>query len=339
MATIEDIGIDLGSTNVLIYAKDRGIVLNEPAMLAFDYDARNVIAIGTDAYKILGREPSHIEVVRPLQSAVIRDFDMLSIMLNHFITLVIGKRIFSRPRAVLSISCMANELEKRQLILGMLEAGARRTTLLPRPLAAAIGAGINVMPHVGHLVVDIGGANTHAAAIASGEIMAESAEIDGGDAFTDAIIRYVRLKYSLLIGFKTAEDVKCAVGNLKEIGETEVTIPVAGRSLVTGLPKQISLSPSEVTEALNEPKRNFIEALIGVIEHLPAQLANDVFDNGIVLTGGGANLKGLRQVMEEELRAPCFVADHPQEAVAAGCGYVLERPQELSMFLGDKRNK
>jgi rod shape-determining protein MreB len=234
---------------------------------------------------------------------------------------------------------MANELEKRQLILGMLEAGARRTTLLPRPLAAAIGAGINVMPHVGHLVVDIGGANTHAAAIASGEIMAESAEIDGGDAFTDAIIRYVRLKYSLLIGFKTAEDVKCAVGNLKEIGETEVTIPVAGRSLVTGLPKQISLSPSEVTEALNEPKRNFIEALIGVIEHLPAQLANDVFDNGIVLTGGGANLKGLRQVMEEELRAPCFVADHPQEAVAAGCGYVLERPQELSMFLGDKRNK
>ncbi|MGI6215071.1 MAG: rod shape-determining protein [Christensenellales bacterium] len=339
MASVEDIGIDLGSSNVLIYAKDRGIVLNEPAMLAVDHDAGNVIAIGTDARKMLGREPGHIEVIRPLQSAVIRDFDMLSIMLNHFVQLVIGKRIFSRPRAILSISCVANELEKRQIVLGMLEAGTRRTTLLPRPMAAAIGYGINVSPHVGHMVIDIGGANTHAAAIASSEILSESTEIIGGDAFTEAIIRYIRLKYNLLIGFSTAEDIKCSMGSLVNMGESDVSFPFAGRSLVSGLPKQISIKAAEVTEAINEPKQSFIESLIKFIERLPAQLANDVFDNGITVTGGGANLKGLRQTMEESLSARCIIADHPQETVAIGCGYVLERPQDYSMVLDERRKK
>ncbi|MDO5022166.1 MAG: rod shape-determining protein [Eubacteriales bacterium] len=337
MANIEDIGIDLGSSNVLIYAKDRGIVLNEPAMLAVDHDAGNVIAIGTDARKMLGREPNHIEVVRPLQSAVIRDFDMLSIMLNHFVGLVIGRRLFSRPRAVLSISCVANELEKRQLVLGMLEAGTRRTTLLPRPMAAAIGYGINIAPHVGHMVIDIGGANAHAAAIASGEIMSESTDITGGDAFTEAIIRYIRVKYNLLIGFDTAEDIKCSMGSLTDLGDSEVSFPLAGRSLVSGLPKQIAVKAAEIKEAMEEPKQSFINSLITFIERLPAQLANDVFDNGITVTGGGANLKGLRRIMEESLNARCIIADHPQETVAVGCGYVLESPQNYSMILNERR--
>ena len=221
----------------------------------------------------------------------------------------------------------------------MLEAGTRRTTLLPRPMAAAIGYGINVSPHVGHMVIDIGGANTHAAAIASSEILSESTEIIGGDAFTEAIIRYIRLKYNLLIGFSTAEDIKCSMGSLVNMGESDVSFPFAGRSLVSGLPKQISIKAAEVTEAINEPKQSFIESLIKFIERLPAQLANDVFDNGITVTGGGANLKGLRQTMEESLSARCIIADHPQETVAIGCGYVLERPQDYSMVLDERRKK
>ncbi len=339
MAAIEDIGIDLGSSNVLIYARGKGIVLNEPSMLAIDHDTRSVIAIGMEAYKMMGREPGNIEVVRPLQSGAIRDFDMLGIMLSHFVTMVVGKRVFSRSRAVLSISSVANELEKRQLILGMLEAGTRRTQLLQRPMAAAVGAGLQVMPHVGHMVIDIGGSNSHVAAIASGEIMTESTEIVGGDAFTEAIIKYVRLKHNLLIGFRTAEDIKCAIGTVRDLGETDLSLPIAGRNLVSGLPKQIDLSRAEVTEAMEDPLRAMLEGIRGVIEHLPPELANDVFDNGIMLTGGGALLKGLQEVISEDIKVQCRTADQPQDCVAAGCGYVLERMGELGSLLGDSRRK
>lgn len=336
---IENIGIDLGSSNVLIYGCGKGVVLNEPAVLAVDHDSRSVIAIGMEAYKMMGREPGNIEVVRPLQYGAIRDFDMLGIMLNHFVVMVVGKRVFSRPRAVLSISSMVNELEKRQLLLGMLEAGARRTQILPRPLAAAVGSGLKVMPPVGHLVIDIGGANSHVAVIASGQIMAESTDICGGDAFTEAIIRYVRLKHNLLIGFRTAEDIKCAIGTVRDLGESDLSLPVAGRNLVSGLPKQIDLSRNEVTEAMEESMRTMLEGIRGVIEKLPPELANDVFDNGIMLTGGGAMLKGLQEVISEDIKVRCFTAEDPQRCVAAGCGYVLERMEEFGALLGDNRRR
>lgn len=339
MAAIEDIGIDLGSSNILVYARGKGIVLNEPSVLAVDHESRSVIAIGIEAYKMMGREPNNIEVVRPLQSGAIRDFDMLGIMLNHFVVMVIGKRVFSRPRAVLSISSTANELEKRQLILGMLEAGVRRTQLLSRPLAAAVGSGINVMPHVGHMIIDIGGANSHVAAIASGEIMTENTEIVGGDAFSDAIIRYVRLKHNLLIGTRTAEDIKCAIGTARNFGDADISLPIAGRNLVSGLPKQIDITRNEVTEAMEDPMRTMLEGIRGVIERLPPELANDVFDNGIMLTGGGAMLKGLQEVISDDIKLPCFTADDPQQCVAAGCGYVLERMEEFGALLGDARRK
>lgn len=339
MAAIEDIGVDLGSSNVLIYARDKGIVLNEPAVLAVDHDTQSVIAIGMEAYKMMGREPSNIEVVRPLRSGAIRDNNMLGLMLNHFVVMVIGKRVFSRPRAVLSISSMTNELERRQLLMGMLEAGARRTQILARPLAAAVGSGLKIMPPIGHMIIDIGGANSHVAAIASGQMMAESTDICGGDAFTEAIVRYVRFKHNLLIGFRTAEDIKCAIGTVRNLGDTDLALPIAGRNLVSGLPKQIDITRNEVTEAMEDSMRAMLEGIRGVIERLPPELANDVFDNGIMLTGGGAQLKGLQEVISEDIKVRCYTAEDPQHSVAAGCGYVLERMEEFGALLGDSRRK
>lgn len=339
MAAIEDIGVDLGSSNVLIYARDKGIVLNEPAVLAVDHDTQSVIAIGMEAYKMMGREPSNIEVVRPLRSGAIRDNNMLGLMLNHFVVMVIGKRVFSRPRAVLSISSMTNELERRQLLMGMLEAGARRTQILARPLAAAVGSGLKIMPPIGHMIIDIGGANSHVAAIASGQMMAESTDICGGDAFTEAIVRYVRLKHNLLIGFRTAEDIKCAIGTVRNLGDTDLALPIAGRNLVSGLPKQIDITRNEVTEAMEDSMRAMLEGIRGVIERLPPELANDVFDNGIMLTGGGAQLKGLQEVISEDIKVRCYTAEDPQHSVAAGCGYVLERMEEFGALLEDSRRK
>lgn len=339
MASVEDIGIDLGSSNVLIYARRRGIVLNEPAMLAVDHESRNVIAIGLEAYRMLGREPNNIEVIRPLHKGSIQDFDMLSIMLNHFVVRVIGKHIFARPRAVMSISSSTNEIEKRQLIVGMFEAGARRTQLLDRPLAAALGAGMDISQYAGRMVADIGGATTDIAVIASGEMNARNTLDIAGDAFTDAIIRYIRLKHNLLIGLRTAEDVKCAIGTVYPLGESAVALPVAGRNLVSGLPKQIEVTREEITEAMEEPLHLMLEGLHSVIERVPAELANDVFEQGILLTGGGAAMKGLPEIISEMMKIPCQAADNPQQCIAVGCGQALERPADYDRMLGDSRRR
>lgn len=339
MAAVEDIGIDLGSSNVLIYARRRGIVLNEPAYLAVDHESRNVIALGLEAYKMLGREPNNIEVKRPLQRGTIQDFDMLSILLNHFVVRVIGKHLFARPRAVMSISATANEIEKRQLIVGMFEAGARRTQLLDRPLAAALGAGLDISQYSGRMVADIGGATTDVAVIASGEMMARNTLEIAGDSFTDAIIRFVRLKHNLLIGFRTAEDIKVAIGTVYPMGESSVALPIAGRSLVSGLPKQIEVTREEISEAMEEPLHQLIEGLHAVIERVPPELANDVFEQGILLTGGGANMKGLPEVISEMTKIPCTAAENPQQCIAVGCGKALDHPADFDRFLGEGRKR
>ncbi len=339
MAAVEDIGIDLGSSNVLIYARRRGIVLNEPALLAVDHESRNVIALGLEAYRMLGREPGNIQVVRPLQRGTIQDFDMLSIMLNHFVVRVIGKHLFARPRAIMSISATANEIEKRQLIVGMFEAGARRTQLLDRPLAAALGAGHDITQYSGRMVADIGGATTDIAVIASGEMMARNTLEIAGDSFTDAIIRYVRLKHNLLIGFHTAEDIKVAIGTVYPMGESSVALPIAGRSIVSGLPKQIEVTREEIAEAMEEPLHQLMEGLHAVIERVPPELANDVFEQGILLTGGGANMKGLPEVISEMTKIPCMAAENPQQCIAVGCGKALDQPAEYDRLLGDTRKR
>ncbi len=339
MAAVGDIGIDLGSSNVLICERDKGIVLNEPAVLAVNHDTRNIISIGTEAYQMMGREPAGISVVRPLQKGTIQDFDMLSILLNYFVMRVVGKHLFNRPRALLSVSATANEIEKRQLILGMLEAGARRTQLIERPLAAAIGAGVPINDVAGRMVADIGGATTDIAVISSGEIMARSIQESAGDQITDAIIRYIRLKHNLLIGWRTAEDVKSAIGSVDPEDQTALSLPVAGRNLVSGLPRQVDITSDEIVEAVEEPLRLLIEGFHSVIERIPAELANDVFDDGIILTGGGASLRGLSTVLQREMQIPVFVAEHPQECIALGCGLALERPTEYQRILGDARKR
>ena len=337
MASVEDIGIDLGSSNVLISERGKGIVLNEPAVLAVNHDTRNIISIGLEAYRMIGREPSGIAVVRPLQKGTIQDFDMLSIMLNYFVMRVVGKHLFNRPRALMSVSATANEIEKRQLILGMLEAGARRTQMIERPLAAAIGAGVPIHEVTGRMVADIGGATTDIAVISSGEIMARSILDTGGDAFTEALIRYIRLKHNLLIGWRTAEDLKSAVGTVDLKEQNALSLPVAGRNLVSGLPRQVDITSEECAEAAEDPLHALIEGLHSVIEHIPAELANDVFEDGLLLTGGGAQLRSLRAVIEEEMQIPVYVAEHPQECIALGCSRVLEKPGEYARVLGDIR--
>ncbi|MDD4080361.1 MAG: rod shape-determining protein [Eubacteriales bacterium] len=339
MASVEDIGIDLGSSNVLICERGKGIVLNEPAVLAVNHDTRNIISIGHEAYQMIGREPAGISVVRPLQRGTIQDFDMLSILLNYFVMRVVGKHLFNRPRALLSVSATANEIEKRQLILGMLEAGARRTQLIERPLAAAMGAGIPINEVSGRMVADIGGATTDIAVISSGEIMARSIQESAGDQVTDAIIRYIRLKHNLLIGWRTAEDVKSAIGSVDPEDQNDLSLPVAGRNLVSGLPRQVDVTSVEIVEAVEEPLRLLVEGFHSVIERIPAELANDVFDDGIVLTGGGANLRGLSTVLQREMQIPVYVAEHPQECIALGCGLALERPGEYQRILGDARKR
>ena len=337
MASVEDIGIDLGSSNVLISERGKGIVLSEPAVLAVNHDTRNIISIGLDAYHMIGREPSGISVVRPLQKGAIQDFDMLSIMLNYFVMRVVGKHLFNRPRALMSLSATANEIEKRQLILGMLEAGARRTQLIERPLAAALGSGLLINEPTGRMVVDIGGATTDIAVISSGEIMARSILDTAGDSFTDALIRYIRLKHNLLIGWRTAEDLKSAVGTADTQEQNMLTLPVAGRNLVSGLPRQADITSDECAEAAEDPLHALIEGLHSVIERIPAELANDVFDDGIRLTGGGAQMRGLREVIQREMGIPVFVAEHPQECIALGCSLVLEHPADYARVLGDTR--
>ncbi len=337
MASVEDIGIDLGSSNVLISERGKGIVLNEPAVLAVNHDTRNIISIGLEAYRMIGREPAGITVVRPLQKGTIQDFDMLSIMLNYFVMRVVGKHLFNRPRALMSVSATANEIEKRQLILGMLEAGARRTQMIERPLAAAIGAGVPIHEVTGRMVADIGGATTDIAVLSSGEIMARSILDTGGDAFTEALIRYIRLKHNLLIGWRTAEDLKSAVGTVDLKEQNALSLPVAGRNLVSGLPRQVDITSEECAEAAEEPLHALIEGLHSVIEHIPAELANDVFEDGLLLTGGGAQLRSLRAVIEEEMQIPVYVAEHPQECIALGCSLVLEKPGEYARVLGDIR--
>ena len=339
MASVEDIGIDLGSSNVLIAERGKGVVLNEPAVLAVNHDTRNIISIGLEAYQMTGREPAGISVVRPLQKGSIQDFDMLSIMLNYFVMRVVGKHLFNRPRALMSISATSNEIEKRQLILGMLEAGARRTQMIERPLAAALGAGMSVNDVTGRMVVDIGGATTDIAVISNGEIMARSILDTGGDAFTDALIRYIRLKHNLLIGWRTAEDLKSAIGTADLQDPNALTLPVAGRNLVSGLPRQLDITSEECAEAAEDPLHALIEGLHSVIERIPAELANDVFDDGVLLTGGGAQLRSLQTVIEREMQVPVYMAEHPQECIALGCARVLERPGDYARLLSDTRRR
>ncbi len=333
-----DLGIDFGTASIIFYGRGRGIILNEPSVIAVDRETRHILAVGTNARKMLGRAPGNIEVMRPLKDGMIADFEMASALLRYFVAQIVGKHLFGGPRVILSLPSGVNEVERHSLTAALFEAGVRRTQIMERTVAAAIGAELPLKEAYGQMLVDIGGGMTEIAVLSQGRpIVRDSIEI-AGDSFDDAIIRYIRRKHNLLIGEVTAQDIKESNGSAMPVSEP-VTLSVTGRSLISGLPKVLQLSSDELTEAIDEPLQQLIENIHSVLEHTPAELAADIFDSGIVLTGGGALLNGLADAVSIALKIGCRTADNPQECIARGCGMTLESLKDFGKYLGTGKRR
>ncbi len=336
MAQVNDIGIDLGTSNVLIYMKGKGIVLREPAVVAIERESKKVLAVGNDAYRMIGRTPNNVLAVRPLRQGTVADFELTSTMLRYFVGNVVGRRMFSRPRAVISVPSGVNEVEKRSIISIMFDAGMRRTQLLDRPIAAALGVGLPFQEAYGTMIVDMGAGVTDIAVLSMGEVVVSSCVPIGGDYFDDAIIRYLRKKHNLLIGERTAEEIKVNIGCAIPMA-SEITMDVTGRNLISGMPKTQAVTSADIFEALKDPISELIESIQAVIERTPPQLASDIFEDGIVFSGGAAALNGLSEAIYGALKIPCGVADDPQTSVVMGCGRALEDLAGMKHLLGDGR--
>ena len=338
MAAVNDIGIDLGTSNVLIYMKGKGIVLREPAVVAIERESKKILAVGSDAYRMIGRTPGNVLAIRPLRQGTVTDFDLTNTLLKYFTMHVIGRHFFSRPRCVISVPSGVNEVEKRSIISIMFDAGMRRTQMLDRPIAAALGAGVPFEEPYGSMVVDLGAGVTDIAVLSLGQVTVASCIPIGGDYFDDAIIRHLRKKYNLLIGERTAEELKINIGSAVPRLE-EIAMEVTGRNLITGLPKTMKISSTEIYEALKDPVGELIEAIQAVIERTPPQLASDIFNDGIVFTGGAAALMGLCEAVYSVMKIPCGVADDPQTCVVMGCGRTLEDLSGMKHLLGNGRGR
>ena len=336
MAQASDIGVDLGTSNVLIYMKGRGIILRAPAVVAVERDTRKPLAVGQDAARMVGRTPGNVIALRPLRNGTIVDFDMASTLLQHLVSDAIGRHFFNRPRAILSVPTGVNDVEKRSLISAMFDAGIRKTQMLDRPIAAALGVGLPFDLPYGTMIVDMGAGATDMAVLSRSEIAVGECVQIGGDTFDDAIIRYLRKKYNLLIGERTAEELKVNIGSAVPRLE-EVSMDVTGRSLVSGLPKTQAVTSGEIYQALKEPVAKLVEALQTVLEHTPPQLTNDVFEDGIIFTGGAASLAGLCEAVYQVLHVPCGVADDPQTSVVMGCGRVADDMNGYKYLFSGKR--
>ena len=338
MATVLDIGIDLGTASVVIYGKGKGVVLNEPAVIAIDRETRNVLAVGEEARRMVGRTPGNIVAMRPLGDGMIADFEMASAMLRYFVAKAVGKRILGGPRVIMSVPAGVNEVERHSLTASLFEAGARRTRLMERPVAAALGAGLPIGEAYGEMICDIGGGVTDIAVLSLGRVIVRDTVKIGGDQFDDAIIRYIRRKHNLLLGEITAEDLKINLGSAIPRAE-QFYMEVTGRNLLTGLPKIMRITSDEITEAIDEPLQALLEAIHAVLEHTPAELVADIFESGITLSGGGAQLSGLTEAVALSLKVDCHLADDPQVCVARGCGLTLENWSEYGQFLGERRRR
>jgi len=338
MASVNDLAIDLGTSNILIYMKGKGIILREPTVVAIDRDTRDVLAFGEEARRMIGRTPSNILAIRPLREGVISDYELVSYMLKGFVLKAIGKHMFARPRAVLSLPTGVNEMERRSIISTMFDAGMRRTQLLDRTIAAAIGAGLPIDEAYGTMIVDISAGVSDVAVLSLGKVVVSDCSKVGGDKLDDAIIRYLRRKHNLLIGERTAEELKINIGSAIPRSD-QLYMEVTGRNLISGLPKTMRITSDDVTEAVDEPLQQLIESIHGVLEHTPAELAADIFEYGILLTGGGAELFGLCEAIADALKVPCSVAEDPQTNVVMGCGKALENLADLGKFLDDNRRR
>ncbi|HSJ52119.1 MAG TPA: rod shape-determining protein [Anaerolineae bacterium] len=326
------IGVDLGTVNVLVWVRGKGIILQEPSVVAIATNDNKIVAVGNEARAMLGRTPETIEVARPLRDGVIADYVVTEAMLRYFIEKVAGRLRLLKPVISISVPVGVTSVESRAVHDAAIQAGGREAYLIPEPLAAALGAGMPVSTPTGNLVVDIGGGTSEAAVIAMNGIVEYTSVRVGGNRIDEAIMSYVKRKYNLMIGEQTAEDVKITIGSALPLPE-ELGMEVRGRDQVSGLPKTIRVTSGEITEAIAEPLVTIVGVVKSVLEKTPPELASDVIDRGIVMTGGGALLRGFHQLLTKETGVPCYVADNPIACVALGAGKALENYEVIRRSL------
>ncbi|CDQ38026.1 MULTISPECIES: rod shape-determining protein MreB [Virgibacillus] len=324
-----DIGIDLGTANVLIHVKGKGIVLDEPSVVALDRNTGKVIEVGEAARRMIGRTPGNIVAIRPLQDGVIADFDSTEAMLKHFINKINVKGFMSRPRMLICCPTNVTKVEQRAIKEVAENAGGSKVFLEEEPKVAAIGAGMDIYKPSGNMVIDIGGGTTDIAVLSMGDIVTSESINMAGDKFDNEILKYIKKKYGLLIGDRTAEEMKTTIATVHESSRSE-EMNIRGRDLVSGLPRNISVHSVELQEALRESVSLIVQAVKSVLERTPPELSGDIIDRGITLTGGGALIHGLEELLIEELKVPVFLVEEPKNCVALGTGFILENLNEIS---------
>lgn len=331
-----DIGIDLGTATTLVYVKGEGIVLCEPSVVAIEKNNNAVLAVGTEAKRMLGRTPGNIVAIRPMKDGVIADFDITQMMLKYFINKAHGnKRWFFHPRIVISVPSGITEVERRAVRESAHQAGAREVYLIEEPMAAAIGAGLPVTEPSGSMVIDIGGGTSEVAVISLGGIVICEAVRVAGDEMDEAIIQHIKRKYNLMIGERTAEEIKIKIGSACELPE-EKRMMIKGRDLVAGLPRTIEITSEEIREALMEPVLTIVNVVKSALERTPPELAADLVDSGIVMAGGGSQLRGLDKILQKETGLPVRIAENPETAIVLGTGRMLESLEMLKRLNGLK---
>jgi len=317
-----DIGIDLGTANTLVYVKDRGIVLREPSAVAIQAGSKRILAVGEEAKRMLGRTPGNIVAIRPMKAGVIADFEITEAMLRYFIKKIHNRKKMVRPRIIIAVPSDITEVEKRAVKDSATHAGAREVFLIEEPMAAAIGVGLPVQEPAGNMIVDIGGGTTEVALISLAGIVFSRTVRVGGDEMDECIVQYMKRVYNLMIGIRTAEEVKISMGSAYPVDE-ETSIEIKGRDLVAGLPKTLTITSEEIREALQEPVSSIIDAIRITLERCPPELAADLVDRGMILAGGGSLLTGFDKLIAEQTGLPVHLADDPLSAVAEGTGVVL----------------
>lgn len=329
----KDIGIDLGTANTLVYMRGKGIIIREPSVVAVDKKAGQVRYVGQEAKDVIGRTPGSIVAVRPLKDGVIADFDMTSIMLGQFIKRTLKGK--GNARVIICIPSGVTEVERRAVKEAAQQAGAKRVSIIEEPMAAAIGAGLPVADPMGSMIVDIGGGTSEVAIISLGGIVTSRSVRVAGDEFDNSIINYIKKKYNLLIGERTAENIKVGIGSAYKTDENEPVMDIKGRNLLNGLPQNITITSEEIREALAEPLSHVIEAIKTTLEKCPPELASDIIETGIMLAGGGALLRGLDKLISSETGMPVKIAERPLDCVADGTGKVLENIDKLEDVLSE----
>ncbi|WP_026416240.1 rod shape-determining protein [Actinomadura oligospora] len=328
-----DMAVDLGTANTLVYVRGRGIVLNEPSVVAINTNTGKIVAVGIEAKRMIGRTPGNIVAVRPLKDGVIADFDVTERMLRYFIQKVHKRRHFAKPRIVVAVPSGITGVEQRAVKEAGYQAGARRVYIIEEPMAAAIGAGLPVYEPTGNMVVDIGGGTTEVAIISLGGIVTSQSVRVGGDELDQAIISFSKKEYSLMLGERTAEEIKMAIGSAYPGGEEEPHAEIRGRDLVSGLPKTVVISSEEVRRAIEEPVNAIVDAVKTTLDKCPPELSGDIMDRGIALTGGGALLKHLDERLREETGMPIHLVDNPLDSVVLGTGKTVEDFDSLRQVL------